>query len=83
MMMDIEQEYQRWCKESGWFETQHSWEAFQGGAIAGQKAMQERSAEEFAQFAIAIRHQCRGRVGDLIAQMAMDRAEAIRAALGE
>jgi hypothetical protein len=45
---------------------------------AAVKKEREKCAEEFSQFAQAVRHHCRGRIGEIVANMALDRAAAIR-----
>ena len=52
-------------------------EAALKAAVAAER---EKSAEMLTQFSATIRHQCRGRIGDLVANMALDHAAAIRSA---
>jgi hypothetical protein len=46
-------------------------EAALAAAVAKER---EECAEEFSQFAQAVRYQCRGRIGETVANMALDRA---------
>ena len=64
----LEQDNGTWVKHS---------EA-EAAIAAAVKAEREKSAATFETFAQAIRHQCRGRIGEIVASMALDYAAAIR-----
>ena len=60
---------------TGYWVSYSDHEAALKAAVAAER---EKSAEMLTQFAAAIRHQCRGRIGDLVANMALAHAAAIR-----
>jgi hypothetical protein len=72
----LDSEYEPLPDANGEWVKHSDHEAALAAAVAKEREM---SAGEFEEFSRAILHQCRGRIGELVANMAIDRAAAIRA----